>query len=375
MGSTITLSFTRIEKACDTCVQQPTRLQTKQAQSSEESVTLFLMIIILSAPANVAERKAIRDTWLKLRPQTTSISSILNLGFLEYNEKGFIQQESVLDQKRFLEKYQIAIATATSSHYTEKVPNLAIRHYFSIGSDGLTDGDKRRLLEEKRLHQDLLIMDELHDSYNNLTRKLLMSFEMLETKMSFKYLLKTDDDTYVKLDQLLGDLYQYDELISVKKFPVGQPSVELYWGYFSGHAQVKKRGQWKESNFNLCDRYLPYALGGGYLISYNLVKLIATNANMLNTYGSEDISLGVWLSPWRNIYRRHDVRFDTAWMPRKCKNYHIVMHKRTSKDMYDLYRGDLCAIKEPHDGKSKRPMEYFYDWTVPQMRCCENMVP
>lgn len=374
LGCTITLSFTRIDKSCDNCVQ-PSHIAAKQLAKDTETAA-FLMIMILSAPGNVAERKAIRETWITLRPQR-NYGSIFNLGFLEYNDKGFVQQESVLDQKRFLEKYQMAIATSGSGNNgpANNVPDLKVAHYFIVGSNGLSDAEKRRLLEEKRLHQDLLIMDELKDSYANLTYKLLMSFEMLETKQSFKYLLKTDDDTYVKLDQLLSDLYQYDELITAKKFPNTHPAVELYWGYFSGHGQIKKHGQWKETNFNLCDRYLPYALGGGYLISRNLVKFIAQNANVLNKYGNEDISMGVWLSSWRNIYRRHDVRFDTAWMPRKCKSYHIVLHKRTVKDMRDLFRNDPCGFKDSIENKTKRPIEYFYDWSVSQMRCCENLVP
>lgn len=375
LGCTITLSFMHIEKTGDGCVLPPVPLQTKQSQmASDKTDTKFLMIIILTAPGNVDQRQAIRDTWLNLRP-TNVISSLLNLGFLEYNANGFLQQESVLDQKRFLEKYQMSLATASPGRSNELIPQLNVGHYFSIGSRGLADGEKRKLLEEKRLHQDLLIMDELQDSYSNLTRKLQMTFEMLDTKVPFKYLLKTDDDTYVKLDQLLADLYQYDEQIATKQLPIGQPAVELYWGYFNGHAQVKKRGQWKETNFNMCERYLPYALGGGYLLSHGLVKRIASNANVFSTYGSEDISLGMWLSPLRNIYRRHDVRFDTAWMPRKCKNYHIVWHKRTTKDMYSLYRDSLCPTKEPNTSKVKRPVEYFYDWTATQMRCCENLVP
>lgn len=361
----------RVEKSGDNCPHQPIPLQSKPSQALKDADSHLLMILILSAPGNLVQRTAIRDTWLNLRPHTNSMGPLLNLGFLEYNEKGFLQQESVLDQKRFLEKYQMSIATTTSGR-DENVPHYNVRHYFSIGSNGLTDNEKRRLLEEKRQYQDLLIMDELHDSYNNLTRKLLMSFEMLETKMPFKYLLKIDDDTYVKLDQLLPELYQYDELISAKSLPVNQPAIEFYWGYFSGHGQVKQRGIWKETNFNLCERYMPYALGGGYLLSRNLVKLIGSNANVYSTYGSEDISLGVWLSPLRNIYRRHDVRFDTAWMPRKCKNYHMVLHKRTNKDMYNLYKSETCAVKE---SKAKRPIEYFYDWTATQMRCCENLVP
>ncbi len=94
----------------------------------------------------------------------------------------------------------------------------------------------------------------------------------------------------------------------------------------------------------LCDRYLPYALGGGYVLSHDLVAYIAATADMFSFYNSEvsdllffassiphhreslpfpllqDVSVGTWLAPL-NITRQHDIRFDTEWKVRS-----IVLH-------------------------------------------------
>lgn len=367
LGCTITLSFTRIDKGCENCLQQ-SHLAARPAAKTRSA---FLLVLIISAPENVVERQTIRETWLSLSPRG-SFSAEPSLGFLEYNERGFLQQESVQEQRKFLEKYQKVQAEADTLE--NRVPDLKVVHYFSVGSHGLKDGEKRRLLEEKRLYEDMLIMDELQDSYPNLTRKLLMSIEMVDTKVSFKYLLKTDDDTYVKLGQVVADLHRYDEALAIKRYSAANPRPELYWGYFNGRAQVKKKGQWKEEDFSMCERYLPYALGGGYVVSSTLAKFVAANAHVLNSFVSEDISMGSWLSTWRNIYRRHDVRFDTAYLPRQCKSYHIVLHKRTIKDMLDVHRGELCTFKDANDTKIRRPVEYFYDWSASQMRCCDSVV-
>jgi len=61
---------------------------------------------------------------------------------------------------------------------------------------------------------------------------------------------------------------------------------------FVGAARVKQRGQWAEPNFHLCDRYLPYARGGGYIVSGDLVKYISDNKDLLQIYNSEDVSMG-----------------------------------------------------------------------------------
>lgn len=62
---------------------------------------------------------------------------------------------------------------------------------------------------------------------------------------------------------------------------IGSSMRELYWGFFNGRAQVKRAGPWRETDWILCDYYLPYALGGGYVLSQGLVKFIADNANYL----------------------------------------------------------------------------------------------
>ena len=41
----------------------------------------------------------------------------------------------------------------------------------------------------------------------------------------------------------------------------------LYWGFFDGRAPVMKKGKWAEKDYKLCDKYIPYALGGGYVLS------------------------------------------------------------------------------------------------------------
>lgn len=55
----------------------------------------------------------------------------------------------------------------------------------------------------------------------------------------------------------------------------------LYWGYFDGRAKVYLHGKWQEQDWFLCDNYLPYALGGGYVISQNIVDYISRNYDIL----------------------------------------------------------------------------------------------
>ena len=67
----------------------------------------------------------------------------------------------------------------------------------------------------------------------------------------------------------------------------------------------------------LCDHYLPYAMGGGYVISSDLIHRVAVNADGIQLYNNEDVSVGVWLSPFI-AERRHDKRFNTGENARRA---------------------------------------------------------
>ena len=199
-----------------------------------------------------------------------------------------------------------------------KRANVLIK--FALGTQNLPSADLTDINNEEDTNHDLLLLPDLQDSYSNLTRKVLESFKALDASIQFSYLLKCDDDTFILLDEVLGEL---TERISKRSF---------YWGFFDGRAHVKRQGKWSETGWFLCDRYLPYALGGGYVLSHDLVRRIVSNSDGLSLYNSEDVSVGVWLSPY-DAERRHDVRFNTEFVSRGCRNSYIVSHKQSVQDM------------------------------------------
>lgn len=370
-GCTITLSVINV-KNCKTDFERQQLTSTHNVETSP----IFLVIVILSAPKNIDQRNTIRQTWLNLKPkidETRDTHLIDTPNSLEFNQNGFLQQDTIDQQSSALEYFKKKMANTLHRPLLDDL-NVKILHYFAIGTENLPFIESNKLEKEHSKYHDLLLLNDLSDSYSNLTLKLLKTIEAVSNIGSFEYMLKVDDDTYVKLDYLLEDLYQYDGRIKRKQSTANTIKPELYWGYFNGRATVKSQGQWKESNFNLCSRYLPYALGGGYVISKNLVHFVAQNHKTLSRYVSEDISMGVWLSSLRNVYKKHDPRFDTAYMPRKCKNYHIVLHKRTPANMRDIYRNFLCTFKHANATNIKRPAEYFYDWSTASINCCDILV-
>lgn len=115
-------------------------------------------------------------------------------------------------------------------------------------------------------HNDILKVD-VPDEYQLLSHKLLKSFNSV-VNINFEYLLKCDDDTFVNIPKVVSELEHV-------------PKNKLYWGYFYGNAHIKKAGKWKETGWTLCDKYLPYALGGGYVLSKDLITYIVNNSDYL----------------------------------------------------------------------------------------------
>ncbi|XP_007943590.1 beta-1,3-galactosyltransferase 6 [Orycteropus afer afer] len=231
---------------------------------------------------------------------------------------------------------------------------------FAVGTAGLGVDELRALEREQARHGDLLLLPALRDSYENLTAKVLAMLTWLDEHVAFEFVLKADDDSFARLDALVAELRARD-------LPHRR---RLYWGFFSGRGRVKPGGRWREGAWQLCDYYLPYALGGGYVLSADLVHYLRLSREYLRAWHSEDVSLGAWLAPV-DVQREHDPRFDTEYKSRGCSNQYLVTHKQSLEDMLEKHQtltreGRLC--KE----EVRLRLSYIYDWSAPPSQCCQR---
>ncbi|XP_066988984.1 beta-1,3-galactosyltransferase 6-like [Macrobrachium rosenbergii] len=262
---------------------------------------VFLVIVILSAPNNVEQRDVIRQTWLS----------------------------------------------------EEKSDTL---HFFVVGTENLNESINTTIQSEQKRFGDMMLLTNVIDSYEALTKKLLAAFVYVHFNVKFRFFMKCDDDTFVQIPQLHREL---------KSVPYKQ---RLYWGFFDGRATPKKKGPWKEAEWVLCDRYLPYALGGGYVLSSDVVTFIATNSKYLKLYKNEDVSLGTWVAPL-DLHRVHDTRFDTEYKSRGCNNDYLVTHKQSTLHMREKFtsiKSTSLLCREQFQVRKS----YNYNWNVPPSQCC-----
>nr|XP_005888971.1 PREDICTED: beta-1,3-galactosyltransferase 6 [Bos mutus] len=231
---------------------------------------------------------------------------------------------------------------------------------FAVGTSGLGDEERRALEREQAQHGDLLLLPGLRDAYENLTAKVLAMLAWLDEHVAFEFVLKADDDSFARLDAVLAELRARDPARRRR----------LYWGFFSGRGRVRPGGRWREAAWQLCDYYLPYALGGGYVLSADLVRYLRLSREYLRAWHSEDVSLGAWLAPV-DVQREHDPRFDTEYKSRGCNNQYLVTHKQSLEDMLEKHRtltheGRLCKREV------QLRLSYVYDWSAPPSQCCQR---
>ncbi|ELU06423.1 hypothetical protein CAPTEDRAFT_102471 [Capitella teleta] len=259
-----------------------------------------LVILVHSAPSNAERRRVIRATWLSALPPDT----------------------------------------------------LAL---FVMGTGGLSNVAAWNLQQEQRNHSDLLLFDGMTEDYFALTTKVRRAFVWLHHNVDFKFVLKADDDTFVRVDRLM------QESQKLKFFE------RIYWGYFSGNTRPVEPSA---TDVKLCDLHIPYAKGGGYILSADLVSFIAKNQERLLLHESEDVAVGLWLGPLE-LNRLHDRRFDTEYVSRGCTEEYIVTHKQDVYMMQEKHK----SLKMKHilcSHPAQFHFSYDYKWNKLPSQCCHR---
>lgn len=172
IGSGITLSLLRLE-----CIDAIAAKESSLGQGLLGEVEYAALI--LTGPDNEAKRDAIRTTWMKFA----------NNIFIENGEKLYKWNHSWTEQH---------------------VSQSFIKFYFVIGTQGLSETKLLRLNSENSQNNDLLLLDSFEDSYKNLSIKMLYSLKWLSNRLkNLKYLIKCDDDSFVRVDLIVRDLEAY----------------------------------------------------------------------------------------------------------------------------------------------------------------------
>ena len=155
---------------------------------------------------------------------------------------------------------------------------------------------------EARRHGDVLVLDCAENMNDGKTHAYLSSVPRLFASAPYDYVMKTDDDTYLRVAALVAELRP-------------RPRDDVYLGY----------------GFPVGDDPMPFMHGMGYVVSWDVARWVSANDDILrhnDTHGPEDLLVGKWLNiggRGRNRYGLKPRMYDLNWF---MDNFPAEHHRR-----------------------------------------------
>lgn len=239
---------------------QEARFQVHNNNSVHIDNSKQLFIMVLSGRKDKSKRDGIRETWAKTMNNK-------NIAFL-------VGETACKYSPDLVESWTCDLKNNFKSKSSESLFNSEKQQKYEIAEGRITDS----ILEE-----DLTLVVPMMDFYRGLPRKLKLGYKWVLENTDAKWIAKTDDDMFVKPDELekLVKNYNPDENLIIGKIAKG-------WG-------VARGGKWAEKVYPKSN-YPDFPVGSaGHIISRPVAEYIVRNIDKLHDYQGEDTSMGIWM--------------------------------------------------------------------------------
>ncbi|XP_057853396.2 beta-1,3-galactosyltransferase GALT1 [Cryptomeria japonica] len=186
------------------------------------------------------------------------------------------------------------------------------------------------LWKEARTYGDIQLMPFV-DYYNLITLKTIAICIYGTKVVQAKYIMKTDDDAFVRVDAVLSALNE-------TKVTRG-----LLYGRISFDSQPHRS---EESKWYISpeewphDFYPPWAHGPGYIISRDIAKFVVRShqEKQLKLFKLEDVAMGIWIEEFKK--RGHKIQYinDERFFNTGCEPDYILAHYQGPRTMLCLWQ-------------------------------------
>ncbi|KAL2470229.1 putative beta-1 [Abeliophyllum distichum] len=194
-----------------------------------------------------------------------------------------------------------------------------------------------QLWKEAQAYGDIQLMPFV-DYYNLLTYK-TVAICILGTKiLQAKYIMKTDDDAFVRIDEVLSSLR-------------GKASSGLLYGHISFESEPhrNKDNKWYISNEEWAhSSYPPWAHGPGYIISQDIAKFIVQGhqERELMLFKLEDVAVGIWIERFEKHGHKVDYVNDERFYIAGCESNYVLAHYQNPRMMLCMWE-KLQKVHKP----------------------------
>uniref|UniRef100_M4D7E8 Galectin domain-containing protein n=1 Tax=Brassica campestris TaxID=3711 RepID=M4D7E8_BRACM len=192
------------------------------------------------------------------------------------------------------------------------------------------------LKKEAEYFGDIVIVPYM-DHYDLVVLKTVAICEYGVSTVAAKYIMKCDDDTFVRVDAVI------QEAEKVK----GRGS--LYIGNINFYHKPLRTGKWAVTYEEWPEEYYPpYANGPGYILSYDIAKFIVDDFEQqrLRLFKMEDVSMGMWAEKF-NETRPVEVVPSLRFCQFGCIEDYFTAHYQSPRQMICMW-DKLQRLGKPH---------------------------
>ncbi|RWW07905.1 hypothetical protein GW17_00028689 [Ensete ventricosum] len=301
-------------------VQQVLEMSEKWKSIPLPQNPIQLFIGILSATNHFAERMAVRKTWMQY-PAFLSSRAIARF-FVALVNSFSVRRFCHLSHEVFRIFKGARNWVKSSLNYTSLLGIVVLP---VINASPRKDVNAA-LKKEAEYFKDIVILPFM-DHYDLVVLKTIAICEFGVHNLTAAYIMKCDDDTFVRVDVILRII----EAIS--------PNTSLYMGNINLFHRPLRSGKWAVTFEEWPEEiYPPYANGPGYVISSDIARfVVAQHANRsLGLFKMEDVSMGMWVE---ELNTTTTIRYSHSWRfcQYGCMENYYTAHYQSPRQMICLW--------------------------------------
>lgn len=224
-------------------------------------------------------------------------------------------------------KRRMAVRRTWMQYAAVRSGEVAVRFFVGLHKNQLVNEE---LWNEARTYGDIQLMPFV-DYYNLITWKTIAICTFGTEVIFAKFIMKTDDDAFVRVDEVLASLSRINisrgllyGLINSDSRPHRNPDSKWYIS----------TQEWPE------ETYPPWAHGPGYVVSRDIARAIYKKhkKGRLKMFKLEDVAMGIWIADLKK--QGLEVRYEKEERVYNegCKDGYVVAHYQGPREMLCLWQ-------------------------------------
>ncbi|KAK9669333.1 hypothetical protein RND81_13G123900 [Saponaria officinalis] len=218
---------------------------------------------------------------------------------------------------------RMAVRKSWMQHKLIKSSTVVARFFVALHSRNEVNVE---LKKEAEFFGDIVVVPYM-DNYDLVVVKTVAICEYGVRTVAAKYVMKCDDDTFVRVDAILREANKVPE------------SKSLYVGNINYYHKPLRHGKWAVTYEEWPEEdYPPYANGPGYILSSDIAHFIVSEfeKHKLRLFKMEDVSMGMWVG-YFNSSKPVEYVHSLKYCQFGCIEDYYTAHYQSPKQMLCLW--------------------------------------